>query len=406
LSYQLKRGLLFFCQPRKSRFEPATLSGLGPKGQGTQKVYQENITDFLSEGTQRRDQKGIQDFSGNREREQTRSNYTTRPTTTCSILPPINEQLSLPTSLESDYQCLIRSLTCQSLNELPTELNLTPVKGKKPYLPDWQNLTLYRGQVRHQILANGATGYGLVTGKGLLAIDVDGPLADTRLNEISGRELPKTPSWTSNKPGRRQLVYRLSRSAQTVLDAVSFTRKFIDCGEGEQLDFRYNCCQSVLPPSFHPETGQYRWLVSFAEVDIAPAPEWLEALLVEWAIASRPKPKSITETAREYQEGRTIKHSLTQAWGDRVAPGRIRQNEGLMLRWNGLRITAKGQTNSVLLEFCRLLKESGINCDSGVQADAVRSTVLLWYPPCVPTPPIYVTASSPFTNKVKGQFDN
>jgi hypothetical protein len=43
---------------------------------------------------------------------------------------------------------------------------------------------------------------------------------------------------------------------------------------------------------------------------------------------------------------------------------------------------------------------------SGVQADAVRSTVLLWYPPCVPTPPIYVTASSPFTNKVKGQFDN
>jgi hypothetical protein len=43
---------------------------------------------------------------------------------------------------------------------------------------------------------------------------------------------------------------------------------------------------------------------------------------------------------------------------------------------------------------------------SGVQADAVRLSVLLWYPPCVPTPPIYVTASSPFTNKVKGQFDN
>jgi hypothetical protein len=43
---------------------------------------------------------------------------------------------------------------------------------------------------------------------------------------------------------------------------------------------------------------------------------------------------------------------------------------------------------------------------SGVQADAVRLSVLLWHPPCVPTPPIYVTASSPFTNKVKGQFDN
>jgi hypothetical protein len=34
----------------------------------------------------------------------------------------------------------------------------------------------------------------------------------------------------------------------------------------------------------------------------------------------------------------------------------------------------------------------------GVQAEAVRLSVLLWYPPCVPTPPIYVTASSPFTN--------
>jgi predicted nucleotidyltransferase len=42
---------------------------------------------------------------------------------------------------------------------------------------------------------------------------------------------------------------------------------------------------------------------------------------------------------------------------------------------------------------------------SGVQAYAVRSFVLLWESLCVPTPPIYVAASSPFTSEAKGQFD-
>ncbi len=33
-----------------------------------------------------------------------------------------------------------------------------------------------------------------------------------------------------------------------------------DDGKAEQLEFRWQNLQSVLPPSVHPTTGEYRWV--------------------------------------------------------------------------------------------------------------------------------------------------
>jgi hypothetical protein len=57
---------------------------------------------------------------------------------------------------------------------------------------------------------------------------------------------------------------------------------FGDDGKPEQLELRWDGCQSVLPPSVHPMTGHYRWRRSPTEVAIAPAPMWvIEAMLIE-----------------------------------------------------------------------------------------------------------------------------
>jgi len=117
------------------------------------------------------------------------------------------------------------------------------------------------------------TGIGLRLGGisgGLIAIDVDGELAFAHLQKISGGLIPPTPSWTSGKEGRRQLLYQISQEHWDKIKTIK-----IDCNNGQCLEFRWNGCQSVLPPSRHPETGQYNWIISPEETKVESAPPWL-----------------------------------------------------------------------------------------------------------------------------------
>ena len=64
-------------------------------------------------------------------------------------------------------------------------------------------------------------GLGVVTGSfsgGLIALDIDGAQADARYQEVAGEEYEaygdeKTISWTSGKPGRRQILYQGATSS-------------------------------------------------------------------------------------------------------------------------------------------------------------------------------------------------
>ncbi|MBE9176781.1 DUF3987 domain-containing protein, partial [Synechocystis salina LEGE 06155] len=205
------------------------------------------------------------------------------------------------------------------LSQMPAEWALTPVKEKRPLRPDWQHEPPIERPELLELLQKGQplesnngktwhchwTGIGLRLGKisgGLLAIDADGPLAEAKLQELSQGQLPPTPSWTSGKLGRRQLLYRISSSNYDNLKTVK-----LDCGDGQYLEFRWDGCQSVLPPSRHPDTGEYYWLVSPAQSDVANAPDWLLTFLAE---QNQPRPVTVAKPYRP-RLGRNL-----QQWTD------------------------------------------------------------------------------------------
>lgn len=208
-----------------------------------------------------------------------------------------------------------------NLDNLPTSWVVTPVRDKKPYRDGWQTEAPVSRAVVKDLIINGQltksrrtgkeytafdSGFGLRTGEisgGLVAIDIDGASAQPILDALSGGNNPLTVSWSSGKPGRMQLLFQVPEQHREQLK--DFNRAVItNYGEletafvidekgkkkyTELLEFRYNKCQSVLPPSLHPETGNYSWINSPDLTSVAIAPEWLCNKLVELAKAEREK---------------------------------------------------------------------------------------------------------------------
>ena len=199
----------------------------------------------------------------------------------------------------------------ESIPEIPSHWSLTPLQDKAPKRKDWQTEAFIPHGVIASLIAKGEqatskrtgetyrrywSGFGLRTGEssgGLIAIDVDGASAQPILEAMSSGDIPKTISWTSGKPGRYQLLFQIPANIRVNLQ--NFTRYVVTQWLGletakdesgkpsELLEFRYNRCQSVLPPSRHPETGSYRWINSPVNTGVALAPDWLCNLLLDFA---------------------------------------------------------------------------------------------------------------------------
>ncbi|MBD2095934.1 bifunctional DNA primase/polymerase [Trichocoleus sp. FACHB-591] len=178
-----------------------------------------------------------------------------------------------------------------ALKTIPSHWALTPLQDKSPKRRGWQTEpSIPRSELTKLLQDEYWTGYGLRTGAvsgGVVAIDVDGLTTEPLLQQLSGGELPETVAWTSGKPGKRQLLYQIPTEVQEQL--LDFNRSVLNewqgynCESGEILEFRYNRCQSALPPSRHPETGSYKWINSPTEVEVATAPQWLCDLLLQLA---------------------------------------------------------------------------------------------------------------------------
>jgi len=207
-----------------------------------------------------------------------------------------------------------RAIELLRQNVFPAWWVFVPVAGKATYVKEWSTKPMSRDLCEQAYKANsGYNGLGVVTGEfsgGLLALDVDGVLADERYHEAAGEGYEaygdeQTMSWTSGKPGRRQLLYRVPASVVPELRAVK-TLILRQGGEwhmghsdverqaaggskssgashesqGETADYeevvlRFNQCQSVLPGSPHPETKQrYQWL-NYNGGEVALAPAWV-----------------------------------------------------------------------------------------------------------------------------------
>ncbi len=138
-------------------------------------------------------------------------------------------------------------------------------------------------------------GFGLITGREvtiqgnihfLMALDQDGASACRKIDELSGgKPLPKTVAFTSGRPGRCQYLFLIPEKYKNSIKTKKIKTGVIgDDGKAEQLEFRWSNLQSVLPPSVHPTTGEYRWVDGCAidETEIALAPDWIiEQMLIE-----------------------------------------------------------------------------------------------------------------------------
>ncbi len=150
----------------------------------------------------------------------------------------------------------------EGLELIPQDWALTPLRGNKaPYRTAWQHeAPLTRTQIIAEIEAGLAQGYGIRTGTisgGIVAIDFDGKSAIQKALELSKSEpSPDTVTFTSDRPGREQRLYLIPQEYWEGVKTTKIKTGVIgDDGKPEQLELRWDGCQSVLPPSVHPTTG-------------------------------------------------------------------------------------------------------------------------------------------------------
>lgn len=189
-------------------------------------------------------------------------------------------------------------------NVFPSAWHFVPVAGKKTFVKQWATQPLTKDLCIEAYNANKAyNGVGVVTGSfsdGLIALDIDGPLADARYKALAGEEYEpygeeQTMAWTSGKEGRRQILYRLPShitdelsSLKTLIlkldgewysgsgdkDRVVGDEALPEGEEYQEVVLRFNNCQSVLPGSAHPEGRRYKFL-SYNGGMPAKAPGWV-----------------------------------------------------------------------------------------------------------------------------------
>ena len=171
------------------------------------------------------------------------------------------------------------------LKHIPATFVLTPVNGNKaPYLTNWQKtgFSPTSPDLIKEIKSGKAKGYGLLTGKisgGIVAIDCDGNAAHELAEKLGG--LTHTVCFSSGKEGRAQYLYRIPQEYWGSITTKKLKTGVFNDGKEELLELRWDGCQSVLPPSVHPETGNYEWLNGIKN-PINQAPVWvIEQMLIE-----------------------------------------------------------------------------------------------------------------------------
>jgi hypothetical protein len=125
---------------------------------------------------------------------------------------------------------------------------------------------------------------GLVLGEpsGVIALDFDGDGSTAMFQQVYGfawDQLPRTVAWTSGRPNRRQMAFRVPCDLWPYLRG----RRFFNAADGRTvLELRGAGHQSIIAGE-HPDTLGYEWIKgrSPAEQQVADAPEWLLAPLMK-----------------------------------------------------------------------------------------------------------------------------
>lgn len=118
---------------------------------------------------------------------------------------------------------------------------------------------------------------GLVLGpaSGVIAVDFDGTGSTATFREIFGRshaDLPATVTWSSGRPNRRQLAFRVPFDYWPHLR----NRRSWKRNGTTVFELRWAGHQSVIAGA-HPDTNGYHWIPgrSPSDLSVADAPDWL-----------------------------------------------------------------------------------------------------------------------------------
>jgi hypothetical protein len=150
---------------------------------------------------------------------------------------------------------------------------------KGPTYSNWQNSPY----LLQSIPATGNV--GVLTGRssnGLLAIDFDGAWAWEywQANVPYSLQELNTVVWSSGRTARAQMAFKAPQEAWPLLHTFKVNGPEDADGKKQQLEFRWDGVQSVLPPSMHPDTHKpYEWVSSPLEVEVQELPievlEWM-----------------------------------------------------------------------------------------------------------------------------------
>jgi predicted P-loop ATPase len=201
------------------------------------------------------------------------------------------------------------------LTRLPDDWGYVAVDGqKRPYQPGWQKNPLTKDDLLAELRSGRARAIGVCCGVpsgGLLFLDHDGKSASTLLADW-GLPLSSLPrSWVvkSGRDGRMQIIYRVPEQYWDVIATRKYKTGIIDDdGKAEQVELRWNGCQSVVVGA-HPQTTGYYWVPGHGpgDRDIAEAPLGLiERMLkpqpapVPTELVQLPDPQADVDRARSY----------------------------------------------------------------------------------------------------------
>ena len=173
----------------------------------------------------------------------------------------------------------------QSLGALDSDWRLIPCDDRKrPVNPTTGNLQ--ENWAAHATDLEGITqlaqsphvhAIGLVLGpdSGVIAVDFDGTGSAATFKEVYGKlysDLPTTVCWSSGRPNRRQLAFRVPLDYWPHLR----NRRVWNRNGATVLELRWAGHQSIIAGA-HPDTAGYHWLPGRSpdDLSVADAPDWL-----------------------------------------------------------------------------------------------------------------------------------
>ena len=187
----------------------------------------------------------------------------------------------------------------EELARLPDDWGYVAVDGqKRPYQSEWQNNPLTKEQLTAELRSGRAKAIGVCCGihsGGLLFLDHDGKSASALLQQW-GCPLSSLPrSWVvkSGRDGRMQIIYRIPEQYWADIATRKYKTGIIDDdNKPEQVELRWNGCQSVVAGA-HPMTSGYYWVAGHGPGDreIAEAP----LCLIERMLKPKPAPAPLVE---------------------------------------------------------------------------------------------------------------